>query len=148
VGAWAFFAPAQVDHALPWLVPPLHARFLGAMYLSGTTFMVGALLARAWSTVRVVVPMISIWTGTVLVASLFHLSTFSWSRYQTWVWFAAYTLYPLIAAWLTWSRRSLHAPGSGPAIPEYVRWYLLVQGAVVTGLALALLCFPEKMATL
>ena len=35
VGVWGFLIPGQVDKALPFLVPPLHARFLGAMYLSG-----------------------------------------------------------------------------------------------------------------
>src|SRR5687767_6939157 len=41
VGIWGYFIPGQVDKAIPWLVPPLHARFLGAMYLSGTAFMIG-----------------------------------------------------------------------------------------------------------
>lgn len=47
VGAWGFFLPEHVDWALPWSVPLLHARFLGAMYLSGATFMLGAVRARA-----------------------------------------------------------------------------------------------------
>ena len=46
VGMWGYFSPAQVDSAIPWLVPPLHARFLGSMYLSGAAFMVGCILAR------------------------------------------------------------------------------------------------------
>jgi hypothetical protein len=147
VGAWAFFAPARVDRALPWLVPPLHARFLGAMYLSGTTFMLGAIVARSWSTVRVVVPMISIWTGMLFIGSLFHLPSFPWSRPQTWVWFAAYLAYPLIAALIAWSRRAVRTPGAGIALPRSVRRYLLLQGVVVTGLGLALWCFPAAMAT-
>ena len=44
VGLWGTLAPTRMDVAIPWLVPPLHARFLGAMYLSGATFMVGATL--------------------------------------------------------------------------------------------------------
>ena len=27
VGIWGYFIPTQVDKAIPWLVPPLHARF-------------------------------------------------------------------------------------------------------------------------
>ena len=53
VGIWGYFIPGRVDQAIPWLVPPLHARFLGAMYLSGTTFMVGSILARYYAEVRV-----------------------------------------------------------------------------------------------
>ena len=50
VGVWGYFIPSHADVALPWLVPPLHARFLGAIYLSGATFMVGSLLARLGKT--------------------------------------------------------------------------------------------------
>jgi hypothetical protein len=53
VGIWGYFIPSQVDKAIPWLVPPFHARFLGAMYLSGTAFMIGgdslSLLSRSAS---------------------------------------------------------------------------------------------------
>ena len=33
VGIWGYFIPGRVDRAIPWLVPPLQARFLGALYL-------------------------------------------------------------------------------------------------------------------
>src|SRR5438477_11104336 len=76
VGVWGYFNPAQVDTAIPWLVPPLHARFLGAMYLSGATFMVGCILARRWNEVQVVVPGIAIGTGMLFVVSIFYLAQF------------------------------------------------------------------------
>src|SRR5205823_2628635 len=82
VGMWGYFDPAHVDQAIPWLVPPLHARFLGAMYLSGATFMLGCILSRRWDEVRVVVPGIAIWTGMLLVVSLFYLDSFDFSRNQ------------------------------------------------------------------
>src|SRR3990167_5373174 len=85
VGFWGYFAPPQVNKAIPWVVPPLHARFLGAMYLSGAAFMVGCLLARRYAEVRVVVPMIAIWTGMLFIVSLFHLSEFDYTRGQTWI---------------------------------------------------------------
>jgi hypothetical protein len=142
VGAWGYFAPAQVDLALPWLIPPLHARFLGAMYLSGTTFMIGAMLAREWPAIRVVVPMISIWTGMLFIVSLFHLGEFDWGRRQTWIWFAAYLVYPLVAAWIAWRMRSHLEHGDGPPLPNTLRRYLIGQGLVATLLALFLLVLP------
>ena len=142
VGAWGFFAPANVDWALPWIVPPLHARFLGAMYLSGATFMVCALFARRWSTIRVIVPMISIWTGTLLLVSLLYLPAFDFSRHQVWIWFAAYLVYPLVAAWIAWRKRREVEPGPGPAVPGALRRYLVVQGVIVTLLAVVLLVLP------
>lgn len=144
VGVWGFFLPERVERALPWPVPPLHARFLGAMYLSGTTFMVGALLARRWTAVRIVVPMIAIWTGMLFVVSLFHLSTFDWARPQTWVWFAAYLAYPLIALWIAWQMRRV-PQSDGEALPPLLRGYLVGQGAVVTVLALLLFIVPGVM---
>jgi hypothetical protein len=54
VGVWGYFIPAQVDAAIPRLVPPLHALFLGPICLSGATATVLCVLASrrpkcAWS---------------------------------------------------------------------------------------------------
>src|SRR5579859_22302 len=146
VGLWGFFIPAHSDEALPWLLPPLHARFLGAMYLSGTTFMVGCLLARRWAAVRVVLPMIAIWTGMLLVVSLFHLGEFNPRVPPTYVWFAAYLIYPILAAWLAWRHRHAPGPEAGlPRLPDWAKIYLLAQGMATTALALALLFAPGLM---
>src|SRR5918911_243571 len=93
VGFWGYARPSRVERALPFSVPPLHARFLGAMYLSGVVFMLGCMLCRRWASVRVVVPMIAVWTGMLLVVSLLHLGSFDFGRSQTLVWFAAYAVY-------------------------------------------------------
>jgi hypothetical protein len=145
VGVWGYFIPSRVDSAIPWLVPPLHARFLGAMYLSGTAFMLGSILARYYAEVRVVVSVIAIWTGMLFVVSLFYLGEFDFSRTQVWIWFGSYLIYPLIALWLTWRDRSRSERIVGPSLPTWVRAYLLAQGSVVTVLALALLLVPQIM---
>jgi hypothetical protein len=145
VGIWGYFIPDRVDQAIPWLVPPLHARFLGAMYLSGTTFMLGSIPARSYAEVRVVVRVIAIWTGMLFVVSLFYLGEFDYSRQQVWIWFGAYLIYPLIALWLIWRDRILRERLAGPGLPAWVRGYLLAQGIVVTALALALLLVPQIM---
>lgn len=145
VGLWGYFAPAQVDASIPWTVPPLHARFLGAMYLSGAVFMIGCLLARRWREVRVVVPMVGIWTGTLCLVSLLHLGEFDFGRPQAWWWFAAYVVFPVVAFWLAWRRRGLARDADDRPMPAWVASYLRVQGAVVTGLALALLLAPAAM---
>ena len=61
---------------MPWTVPQLHARFIGAMYLSGMVFMIGCLLARSVREVRIVVPMAAIWTGDPVIAFLNALNQF------------------------------------------------------------------------
>lgn len=145
VGVWGYFIPEQVDYAIPWVVPPLHARFLGAMYLSGASFMVGSMLARSYTEVRGVVRIIAIWTGMLLVVSLFYLGEFDYRRQQVWIWFGAYLIFPLIALWLMWQHRNLREQTTGSRMPPWVRGYLLVQGAVTTALAVALLLFPDTM---
>ena len=129
VGLWGYFIPGLVNWAIPWLVPPLHARFLGSMYLSGATFMAGCLLARRYAEVRVVVPMIAIWTGMLLIVSLFYLDQFDYTIPPTYIWFAAYIVYPLIALWLAWKHRLDREQLPGPALPGWARAYLAVQGA-------------------
>jgi hypothetical protein len=148
VGLWGMFLPASIARVLPFEVPPLHARFLGAMYLSGVAFMALGILAREWAEVRVVVPMIATWTGMLGVVSLSHLEAFSWARIQVWIWFVAYIAYPIIAAWIAWKQRARREPASGPANSSALRRYLAVQGAIVTLLALSLLLAPSFMTTI
>lgn len=148
VGGWGYFVPARVDEAIPWLVPPLHARFLGAMYLSGTAFMLGGITSHYYAEVRVMLRVIAIWTGMLFIVSLFYLDEFDYTRTQVWIWFGAYLIYPLIALWLLWQHRAQSGPLSGSALPEWVRRYLFSQGAIVTLLALSLLLAPDLMVNL
>jgi len=146
VGYAGYFTPAEIGQMIPWQVPPLHSRFLGAMYISGLVFMIGAVLARRWCEVRVVVPMIAIWTGMLFVVSLFHRLEFDYSLRQVWIWYGAYFVSPVIAIWLAWRHRADtgHPPGSAP-LPSWARNCLYVQGSVLTLAALALLLAPTAM---
>jgi len=147
VGIWGYFIPTQVDKAIPWLVPPLHARFLGAMYLSGAAFMIGGILSHYYGEVRIMVRVIPIWTGMLFIVSLFYLNEFDYSRTQVWIWFGAYLIYPLIGLWYMWNDRHLREAIPGASLPGWVRSYLAIQGLVVTCLALSLLLSPEFMVT-
>ena len=145
VGSWGYFIPGQVDQAIPWLVPPLHARFLGAMYLSGVAFMIGAILSRFHAEVRITIRMIVIWTGMLFIVSLFYLGEFDYTHPPVWFWFGAYLIYPLIGLQLIWKYRTLQEKASGPALPAWVKGYFLVQGVVMTSLAAFLLIAPQFM---
>lgn len=145
VGLWGYFIPSKVNWAIPWLVPPLHSRFWGSMYLSGATFMIGCLLAKRYVEVRIVVLMIAIWTGMLFIISLFYLDQFDYAKPPTYVWFAAYLVYPLIALRLFWKHRKDREQICGVNLLNWVPGYLFVQGAVAILLALALLFFPSTM---
>jgi len=147
VGFWGYFVPNRVVKAIPFAVPPLHARFLGAVYLSGLVLMVAGMIVRGWGDIRLVPLMTAIWTGGLLVVSLFNLEAFDFSKPQSQVWFAAYIVYPAIALWLTWRHRLLDADGYDrtPNLPAWATRYLLVQGVIVTLLGAALFLVPDAM---
>ena len=100
VGAWGYLAPAQVSRALPWTVPPLHARFIAAMYLAGLLAMGWSLAACRLSVARIPIALAALWTGALLVVSLLHLGDFDFAKPQVWFWFGAYAVFPLWGAWL------------------------------------------------
>jgi hypothetical protein len=148
VGVWGFFVPEHVDKAIPWLVPPLHARFIGAIYLSGAVLMCGSMLANHLDEVQVSNIMVSIWTGALFVISLFYLSEFDFSRGPVWFWFGAYIAYPLIGFWYAWTNRNISEKSTSPGLPAWIRTALLIQGMILTALALALLLASDFMLTI
>lgn len=145
VAVWGLFYPRLIGTALPMSVPPLHARFLGAMYLAGATFMLLGALAREWSEVRVVTIILAVWTGTLGVISLFYLEAFRWSHGPTWFWFFAYICFPLVALWVAWVQREHTDPADGPEMSGALRAWLNVQGTAAVVLGLCLLIAPQFM---
>ena len=53
-GAWELVLRIR-EARRPWLVPPLHARFLGAVYLSAALMLGCGLLARRQFEVRIMI---------------------------------------------------------------------------------------------
>jgi hypothetical protein len=150
VAVLGLFAPAVLASMFDWLVlPPLHARFVGAIYAYGAAFMVGCLFARYQGEVRWASPLIAVWTGMLFIISILHLSAFNFARVPVWVWFASYLIYPLVAIVIAWRRRSAASGGDlpGPSLPGWAQGFLVVQGAVVTILAVALFFAPTLIAS-
>jgi hypothetical protein len=148
VAAWGWLYPAEFGRALPFNAPPLHARFLGAMYLSGATFMLLATIARRWSEIRVATAILAIWTGVLGVISYLHLAVFDWSRDPTWYWFVAYIGFPLLACWVAWCPHGERSEVASPPLPLPARGILLAIALAGTTLGLALLFAPRFMVTL
>jgi hypothetical protein len=148
VGFPAYLAPDKVTKVLPFGVPPLHSRFIGAVYLSGFALMVSGLVARRWSSIRWIPLMTAIWTGGLLVITLLHHDDFDFTKTQTQVWFGAYVAYPLIGLWILFRRRGEQPTDeSAPdVIVEWARRCLTVQGVALSVAGLALLVAPGAMA--
>jgi hypothetical protein len=148
VGVWGYFVPSEIGRAIPWQVPTLHARFIGAMYLSGMVLMGLALVARRLAEVQIAVVMAAVWTGMLLLVSLFHLGEFDYSRLPVWFWFGAYVAYPLMGAGLARLQRPTELPKTLAAVPGWARMFLAAQGTVCLALAAGLFFGPARMASL
>jgi hypothetical protein len=148
VASGGLFLPGRIEDFLPFNVPPLHARFIGAMYVAGATMMLFATLARAWHEVRVVTLILGTWTGVLGVVSLLHLGVFNWTWRPTWFWWFAYIWFPFGAAFLFWNQRSVQDHPAGEPLSWLLRGFLILQGVIAVVLALVLLFSPSTMVAL
>jgi hypothetical protein len=144
------FFPAVLADMFSWLeLPPLHARFVGALYFYGAIFMIGCLRARYQAEVRHALLMIAIWTGLLFVVSIISLSAFDFSQIPVWVWFASYLIYPIVAIVMTVrDREPVTDDLPGSPVPAWARLTLQVQGALGLALALPLLLAPDFMVSI
>ena len=148
VGLWGYGMPSEIARAIPWEVPPLHARFIGAMYLSGFVLMLGGILTLGRSNVTVALWMAAVWTGMLLLVSLLHLGEFDWARPPVWFWFAAYIVYPIAGAWLASFSPMEPVRDESPEVPSWVTTYLALQGVVCVLMALLLFFAPGFMGSI
>ena len=151
VALLGLFNPAFLASIFTWLVlPPLHARFVGAIYLFGAVFMAGCLFAKHQAEVRWGVQLIGIWTGMLFIISLLNLSAFDLGLLPVQIWFASYIIYPILAIWMTIRQPNLMQAASlpGPALDGWAKGFLLVQGILMSALALTLFLAPGFMSAL
>lgn len=147
VGAWGTFQPTEVVRALPWSVPPLHARFLGAVYMSAAFMLALGIGARRLAEARVMVLLVTLWTGLLMVLSLVHLDAFDWNHKPVWFWFGAYALYPVVGIWWLIGHGGLKREDAGSDLPSWMRFCLSVAGVAASILAALLLFVPETMSS-
>ena len=151
VAALGLFNPGYLASIFIWLeLPPLHARFLGAIYAFGAVFMAGCLAARYQAEVRWAVQLIGIWTGMLFMISLLNLSAFDFNLLPVQIWFASYIIYPIMALFMTLQGSHLRRPGDlpGPPLAGWARGFLLLQGILFSLLAILLFFEPAFMTTL
>ena len=149
VAIGGLLVPNVLADVFSWFsLPPLHARFLGAIYLWGALFMIGCIRAQRMDEVQWALPLVSIFTGMLFVVSVLNLSAFDFGRTPVLIWFASYVIYPLIGLVL-FVRAPRPAPSSDGAtpLPTWAQAYLLIQGVIVTTLAAVLFVLPAQVAS-
>ena len=151
VAVLGLFNPGYLASIFTWLeLPPLHARFVGAIYAFGAVFMAGCLVARYQAEVRWAVQLIGIWTGMLFIISLLNLNVFNFNLLPVQVWFASYIIYPFISFWITIQQPHLMKAGDlpGPELAGWTRGFLLIQGIIFSLLAVLLFFVPALMTTI
>lgn len=143
------FSPAYLASIFTWMVlPPLHARFVGSIYLFGAVFMTACLVVKTQAEVRWAIQMIGIWTGMMFIISLLNLEAFDFKLLPVWIWFISYITYPIVSIWLTIKQNKQQTDVlSGLSLPAWSKGFLLIQGIVVSLLAVLLFFIPDFMST-
>jgi len=151
VAALGLFNPTYLASIFTWLeLPPLHARFVGAIYAFGAVFMAGCLTARYQAEVRWAVQLIGIWTGMLFVISLLNLNAFDLDLLPVQIWFASYIIYPILAIWMTIQHSHSMKADDLPGLPlaGWAKGFLFLQGILFSILALLLFFAPAFMTAL
>src|SRR4051812_48224520 len=125
-------APRHLDESFTWAVlPPLHARFVGVLYLFGGVYMVGCILAHRWSQVSPALPAIGLFTSLLLLVTLLHPEAFDYDLTPVWVWTLSYVVYPAIAFAAAWRLRHHPSPeAGGPTLSRWAVGFLAAQAVV------------------
>ena len=139
--------PAKMDRSFTWAVlPPLHAGFVGMLYLFGGVFMVGCALARRRSQVSGALLAIALFTSLLLLATALNSEAFDFDLSPVWVWTLSYTVYPAIALALLVRSRGTAAPAAAaPTLPSWARTFLRAQAGAFALVGVALLIVPATV---
>jgi hypothetical protein len=142
-----FFEPVQMDESFTWAeLPPLHARFVGALYLFGGVYMISCCAARFLAQVRPALPAVVLFTSLLFVITALNPEAFDYDLTPPKVWTLSYVVYPLLGIGLFLAQRRRPAPvPPGPALPQWARTVLVAQAAVFGVAGVLLLLARELM---
>ena len=141
VGLGLFFAPALAWPLWPWSLGPFDGLFLGAVCLAALAAVGLLVYYGRWWPARLVLPMLFVFTGSLLIVSLLHLDKFSSVGWSTFAWFVLLVAFPVVTGYFLWRYREQAAPVD---YPTPASWRNLLQGlSLVLGLyGLALFLLP------
>ena len=145
---WMLFFPAQVPGLFAWDVHPRAAQaFIGAGYIFRTAFFLSVAFQRDWLRLRWLFWGNLAFTGTLLLATYWHIEEFHWDPRQTiWahVWLILYIYEPVSLIYLIpRGIRSLPAPRTGGPILGLFRIFLIALVGLLLTNGLMLIINPE-----
>ncbi|MEQ8784626.1 MAG: hypothetical protein RIE06_33735 [Roseibium album] len=145
VGVMGYFNPALISYAIPFDLPPLHARVIASLYLAGGTMMFLAGLAKYPHQIRLSTIVATIWTGSLGIVTLIYIQEFDLTQRRTLFWFFAYSVYPILGLFFIISTPKSSVLVDDDPFPEVDRSLLRIVGVLALVLSCLLLYTPELM---
>lgn len=141
---WMFFFPDLAVSHFAWPVEPrLSQVFIGAGYVFRTAFFFSVALEVAWHRVRWVFWGNLVFTGTLLLATFWHIDRFNWFFVTAHLWIILYIVEPVTMLYLVprgaWS--GVPTP-RGPIKPAF-KWFLVAETGLLLTFGLLLVLNPE-----
>lgn len=147
VAAFGLLSPKAFDEAFTWAVlPPLHARFVGALYLWGTIVLAVAAVTRRRSVWWPIAVGAAIFTTSMLVLTVWNSNAFDWSKTPVKVWVIAYILFPIMTIPFAWRFRHADPDDRDEPLPIGLAVMLRVVAVALALVGIALLVARRPMA--
>jgi hypothetical protein len=141
-----WFFPDLTGERFAWLIKPhMTSMYIAAGYLGGSWLFLNALFGKRWHRIHGGFPPITIFTWTMLIATLLHWDRFSHGKLGFQLWMILYVVTPFLvpALWLYNRRTDPGTPEeSDVVVAAWAKWLLLVVGAVGTIFALIGFLYP------
>lgn len=130
-----YLFPEQSGERFAWLIQPnMSALFIGAGYLGGGLLLLQAAFGRPWSRVQHGFPLITVFTTSMLIATVLHWQRFDIRHFPFQLWLVLYIVSPFLIAyiWISNRKEDPGTPESGDRIvPVAARTALQMVGLVL-----------------
>jgi len=144
-----YLFPEQSGERFAWEIrPDMSALYIGAGYLGGAFLLLQAALGRPWHTVRAGFPVITVFTTSMLAATLLHWERFDIRHFPFQLWLILYVVTPLLipSLWLINRKEDPGVPEPGEKlVPAVARIALLLAGLVIGAASLIGWFAPEVL---
>jgi hypothetical protein len=141
-GAGLFFSSEETHALWPWDIGPFNSLFLGGFYLASAAGITLAIYYGRWFPTRVVLPMMFVFTATLLLVTGLEIGRFLFGRWTTYVWIVIFLGLPLTAGLALWRYREWPSPTAYVSRPGWRRRLLTVT-VVYGAYGIALFLFPD-----
>jgi hypothetical protein len=147
---WMLLFPQFIPTAFAWNAQPRAAQaFIGAGYLFRTYFFLLFVFVPDWRLLRWTYYGNLLFTGTLLLATLWHAPEVHWLTVTAHIWIVFYTLEPVIMHFTIprAGERPEEPVTSGGPISSLFRWFLILEVGIAMLFGLALVINPEWLNT-